>query len=772
MQGQRSTVQPLPETFESVRGSTSNNTTRNLQLCWNNLLNVFNHDSGNLDGSSSGDHTLNQSSNDGAKIEHGLTDSLITHAGPGLRLEEGGFVSANIVSLENENINRNSNQAANEPLLFQNSNSDDITHSQNLNSGFVGNSGQVMEAGISPHPNKTGGSETEQIPSATGSTEAVDDRRLSCKRKAVEEVSGRPSLGGSSSSFQQAENSVWHASHEEQLNTRFGVSGAGITYDYHHGSSIAENAENSNRNFRMRINPPHQQDSATPNLQPPGNAIMRSHDWRPIYSPSRLLPFHPSLDLRSTATIPSYPQHHSLVPYIPSFPACTVNPYPWSGPPQHHSLVPPIPISSSSVIVGERQPALREEANTSSMARRISEHPMFVPATAMRNLTEDPTHWSSVNRNTFVPGNIASSSHIASSSVVRPSPGSTWVPHPGPPGQYPHMLSVNGNASGNTGVPGNIASSSRSVVHPSPGSIWVRNPGPPGQYLPMLPEVGRWAMFPISGNEFPAQSNAFPLQRSPSSTYSPEMVLPPVVGHQGHPPYLRPAFWMDRQGDGVPGVPLALHSLPSAEGRRWLTSEEMVLPPGVGHQDHQSHPPYPRPAFRMDRQGDGVPGVPSSSHSLPAPVARMRLTSELIRNALDRFRRGEHLRFEDVVILNRLALYGAADEDDQHEDMRLDVDNMSYEELLALEEQIGNVSTGLSEETVLKCLELRKYVPIAVEAPPEVVPCCICQEEYVEGDELGKLGCGHDFHAACVKEWLMQKNICPMCKTTALVTLD
>ena len=80
--------------------------------------------------------------------------------------------------------------------------------------------------------------------------------------------------------------------------------------------------------------------------------------------------------------------------------------------------------------------------------------------------------------------------------------------------------------------------------------------------------------------------------------------------------------------------------------------------------------------------------------------------------------------------MDRSALYGSRNLYDQHRDMRLDIDNMSYEviislplrftlshylfsinqnywheqELLALGERIGNVSTGLSEDLILKCL--------------------------------------------------------------------
>ncbi|GJY40335.1 hypothetical protein Tco_0427605 [Tanacetum coccineum] len=55
-------------------------------------------------------------------------------------------------------------------------------------------------------------------------------------------------------------------------------------------------------------------------------------------------------------------------------------------------------------------------------------------------------------------------------------------------------------------------------------------------------------------------------------------------------------------------------------------------------------------------------------------------------------------------------LYGMADMHDRHRDMRLDIDNMSYEELLALEERIGNVNTRLTEENISKCMKQKIYV--------------------------------------------------------------
>lgn len=48
------------------------------------------------------------------------------------------------------------------------------------------------------------------------------------------------------------------------------------------------------------------------------------------------------------------------------------------------------------------------------------------------------------------------------------------------------------------------------------------------------------------------------------------------------------------------------------------------------------------------------------------------------------------------------------------------------QELLALEERIGNVNTGLSEEAIVARLKQKKHVN-AVESQVEEEPCCVCQ---------------------------------------------
>lgn len=48
-----------------------------------------------------------------------------------------------------------------------------------------------------------------------------------------------------------------------------------------------------------------------------------------------------------------------------------------------------------------------------------------------------------------------------------------------------------------------------------------------------------------------------------------------------------------------------------------------------------------------------------------------------------------------------------------------------FQELLALEERIGNVNTGLTEENISSCMKLKTYVTMT--GQPDAEPCCICQ---------------------------------------------
>jgi hypothetical protein len=76
-----------------------------------------------------------------------------------------------------------------------------------------------------------------------------------------------------------------------------------------------------------------------------------------------------------------------------------------------------------------------------------------------------------------------------------------------------------------------------------------------------------------------------------------------------------------------------------------------------------------------------------------------------------------------MMLESHLALYQQSRQAvaDPHRDLRLNIDEMSYEELLALEESIGSVNTGLADEKISGCVK-------------EVV-CCSSDEAEDEDDE-------------------------------------
>ncbi|XVE58753.1 hypothetical protein DITRI_Ditri04bG0194400 [Diplodiscus trichospermus] len=126
---------------------------------------------------------------------------------------------------------------------------------------------------------------------------------------------------------------------------------------------------------------------------------------------------------------------------------------------------------------------------------------------------------------------------------------------------------------------------------------------------------------------------------------------------------------------------------------------------------------------------------------------------------------------EIMMLQSNLLMGGRLDSRDRFSDLRLDIDNMSYEQLLELGDKIGYVNTGLKEDEISRCLR-KINGSIMNDLPPKVAmhvdkKCSICQEECEEDEEMGKLYCGHSFHIQCIKQWLVQKNTCPVCKTEA-----
>lgn len=91
----------------------------------------------------------------------------------------------------------------------------------------------------------------------------------------------------------------------------------------------------------------------------------------------------------------------------------------------------------------------------------------------------------------------------------------------------------------------------------------------------------------------------------------------------------------------------------------------------------------------------------------------------------------------------------------------VDPDNMTYEELQTLGEEIGTESRGLSEE-IIAYLPSYKY-KTGFFKKEKHEECVICYMEYKNRERLTTLPCRHQYHSECVTRWLKLNKACPVC---------
>lgn len=172
------------------------------------------------------------------------------------------------------------------------------------------------------------------------------------------------------------------------------------------------------------------------------------------------------------------------------------------------------------------------------------------------------------------------------------------------------------------------------------------------------------------------------------------------------------------------------------------------------------------------------PGIGSASDVAPRPktrsnnkehshLARRTMNGEAIsRSHTSNIRHQfppSHHRPHIMILRQNLQFARDLEEDDQYGSWRLDVDDMSYEQLVELSDKIGYVGTGLAEEKIVQYI--RKF---KLSTTDKGWRCTICQGGHKVDDEIGKLECGHYHHIECIKKWLMHKNACPICKIVAV----
>ena len=92
-------------------------------------------------------------------------------------------------------------------------------------------------------------------------------------------------------------------------------------------------------------------------------------------------------------------------------------------------------------------------------------------------------------------------------------------------------------------------------------------------------------------------------------------------------------------------------------------------------------------------------------------------------------------------------------------------DRMSYEQLLELEEGVGNVNKGLSKDKIDKI----PNKPFRKALFDDNIDCIICMEGFNENELVKQLDCGHIFHGDCIDHWLSQQKNCPFCKKECII---
>eukprot|EP01090_Pellita_catalonica_P021902 TRINITY_DN8326_c0_g1_i2.p1 TRINITY_DN8326_c0_g1~~TRINITY_DN8326_c0_g1_i2.p1 ORF type:complete len:294 (-),score=47.56 TRINITY_DN8326_c0_g1_i2:114-995(-) len=110
----------------------------------------------------------------------------------------------------------------------------------------------------------------------------------------------------------------------------------------------------------------------------------------------------------------------------------------------------------------------------------------------------------------------------------------------------------------------------------------------------------------------------------------------------------------------------------------------------------------------------------------------------------------------------------------RHHGDNVDVDNMSYEQLLALGERIGSVNTkGLSDIAIDRNTASYSYTssPTAADKKEKTEnnsSCSICLMDFEDGEDVRLLPCTHLYHKACIDKWLVQNGSCAVCKATVI----
>ncbi|XP_058776594.1 uncharacterized protein LOC131650911 [Vicia villosa] len=191
-------------------------------------------------------------------------------------------------------------------------------------------------------------------------------------------------------------------------------------------------------------------------------------------------------------------------------------------------------------------------------------------------------------------------------------------------------------------------------------------------------------------------------------------------------------------------------------------------PPGQEFSIDVEFNQYMQMGTSMDRSGNLHL---DNNHILTSASPELRAQRDMLRDEvfslIQHLRSGGSVHFEDLLILNYSIMLNVLDSQELM-NMLHNIDNWPYEVISRLEEDVERIETGLTEEEIHRYIDTETHVSNTNETNTQNKTCTICQEDYVEGEIIGRLDCRHIYHLECIKQWLLLKNECPICKQRAL----
>ena len=165
----------------------------------------------------------------------------------------------------------------------------------------------------------------------------------------------------------------------------------------------------------------------------------------------------------------------------------------------------------------------------------------------------------------------------------------------------------------------------------------------------------------------------------------------------------------------------------------------------------------------VSRQKEAIKKLRTENEAMEAVIRTQRRRRET-REDLETYNMavsGEELRrLEEEFEQMQIAMLLNGGENVNINALMRNPDDMDYEELLRLGEEIGHVNVGLSEEQISSI----PVVPIEEEQS-----CSICLSDMSIGSPCKAIpSCKHLYHPECIDNWLKNKKTCPLCLSEAL----